>query len=280
MAEASDFERVRVIEPSRGWVAIDWAEIWRYRELLYFLSWRDVKIRYRQTVLGVGWAVLQPILCMAVFSLFFGRLAGLSAATGSTPYPLYVFAGLVPWFFFANAISSSSRSLIGSSSLITKIYFPRMVIPLAAAATGLVDLLVSLVALLALFAYYDVNVSPQILLAPVLIFALYMLSAGVGTLLAALTVTYRDVHHVVPFAIQLAMFVTPVVYPASIVPARWRFLLVLNPLAGIMEGFRAALLGRQVDWISLAFAFRGAMCIFLLGAVYFRQVERARTDVI
>jgi lipopolysaccharide transport system permease protein len=269
-----------VIEPPRGPGGIDWREIWRYRELLGFLTWRDIKIRYKQTALGAAWAILQPFLTMVVFSIFFGRLAGLGAKTGGVPYPIYVYAGLLPWTFFANAIGTCGNSLVGSSNLITKVYFPRLIIPLGAVGAGLVDLGVSFGILFAMMIYYGTALTWQVLLLPLFLAGTILAATGTGALLAALTVAYRDFRYVVPFLTQLWMFVTPVIYPASIVPERWRWLFALNPMAGLIDGFRAALLGRRLDWPHVGISIGAACLLFVVGALYFQRVERRFADII
>lgn len=269
-----------VIEPPRGAGGIDWREIWRYRELLGFLTWRDIKIRYKQTALGAAWAILQPFLTMVVFSIFFGRLGGLGEKTGGVPYPIYVYAGLLPWTFFANAIGTSGNSLVGSSNLITKVYFPRLIIPLGAVGAGLVDLGVSFVILFAMMLYYGTALTWQVLLLPLFLAGTILAATGTGALLAALTVAYRDFRYVVPFLTQLWMFVTPVIYPASIVPERWRWLFSLNPMAGLIDGFRAALLGRRLDWPHIGISIGAACLLFVVGALYFQRVERRFADII
>jgi lipopolysaccharide transport system permease protein len=231
-----------------------------------------VKVRYKQTALGAAWAVLQPFLTMVVFSLFFGRLAGLDHKTGGVPYPVYVYAGLLPWTFFANAISSSSNSLVGSSSLITKVYFPRLVIPFAAIGAGLVFSMIMLI--------YQSVPSWLLFLIPLFLIATILVAAGVGAILSALTVAYRDFQYVVPFMVQLWMFVTPVIYPSSLVPGKWRWLLAINPLAGLIEGFRSAFLARPLDWPQIAISTTVAAVVFLIGTAYFRLVERRFADVI
>jgi lipopolysaccharide transport system permease protein len=271
---------VQVIEPSAGWAGLSWREIWRYRELLYFLTWRDVKIRYKQTVLGAAWAILQPFLTMLVFALFFGRLAGLGHRTGGVPYQIFVYAGLLPWTFFAGAVSASGNSLVGSANLVTKVYFPRLVMPLAAVGAGLVDLAVSFTVLLALMLVYRTSLSWQLLLVPLFLAGTIMLATGIGSLLSALTVTYRDFQHVVPFMIQLWLFVTPVIYPPSLVPEKWRWLLFLNPMAGLIEGFRAAFLARPLDWPHIGISLLIAVAIFALGTAYFQRTEDRFADVI
>jgi lipopolysaccharide transport system permease protein len=255
-------------------------ELWHYRELLYFLTWRDVKVRYKQTALGAAWAILQPFLTMVVFSVFFGRLAGLGARTGGVPYPIYVYAGLLPWTFFATAVGSSSNSVVGSVNLISKVYFPRLIIPLAAVGSGLVDLAVSFVVLLGMMIYFGTAVSWQLVLVPLFLLGTVLTATGVGALLAALTVSYRDFRYVVPFMLQLWMYVTPVIYPSTIVPERWRWLLSLNPMTGLIDGFRSAFLARPMDWPSVAFSLLLSGLLFLGGTSYFRNVERRFADII
>jgi lipopolysaccharide transport system permease protein len=276
--ERSDL--LTVIEPPRGWTAIRWSELWLYRELLYFLTWRDVKIRYKQTVLGAAWAILQPFMTMVVFSLIFGRLAGLGAKTGGVPYPIYVYAGLLPWTFFANAIGSSANSLVGSANLVTKVYFPRLIIPLAAAGAGLMDLAVSFAVLLGLMLYYGIAPSWLLLLVPLFLIGILLTATGVAAILSALTVAYRDFQYVVPFLVQLWLFITPVIYPPTIIPAQWRWLLALNPMAGLIDGFRAAILARPLDWPHIAVSVAVSALLFLAGAAYFHRVERRFADII
>jgi lipopolysaccharide transport system permease protein len=271
---------VQIIKPSHGWAGLNGRELWRYRELLYFLTWRDVKIRYKQTVLGAAWAILQPFLTMVVFSLFFGRLAGLGGKTGGVPYPIYVYAGLLPWTFFANSITSSGSSLVSSSNLITKVYFPRLIIPLAAIGAGLVDLAVSFIVLLGMMVFYRTVVSWQLVLVPLFLAGTILTATGVGALLSALTVSYRDFRYVVPFLVQLWMFVTPVIYPSSLVPERWRWAQSLNPMAGLIDGFRAAFLFRPLGWASICLSFSVSILFFLAGATYFRHVEHRFADTI
>jgi lipopolysaccharide transport system permease protein len=269
-----------VIEASRSRTGINWREIWRYRELLYFLTWRDVKIRYKQTVMGGSWAILQPVMTMIVFSIFFGHLAGLSKQTDGIPYPIWSFAGVLPWTFFANSIANSGNSLVSSSSLITKVYFPRLVIPLAAVGAGLVDLAIAFVVLIGLMFYYHVAVTWQLVLVPVFLFGTIMTATGVGTLLSALIVAYRDFRYVVPFMIQLWMFISPVTYPSSMVPNKWRWVLALNPMSGLIDGFRSAFLGRPFDWPHIGVSIVVSACLFFIGAAYFRKVERRFADII
>jgi len=267
-----------VITPSKRWVALDLRSLWMFRDLLYFLTWRDVKIRYKQTALGVAWAVLQPLLTMVIFTLFFGRVAKISS--NGHPYPVFAFAGLLPWTFFANAITNSGTSLVNNSALISKVYFPRLIMPSAAMLAGLVDLSVSLVLMFGLAAYYGVGMSWNVLALPALILLTMLLALAVGLFFAALNVKYRDVRYALPFLVQLAMFATPIIYPLSLVPKQWRWALVLNPMSGLVEGFRVALLGGQFDVPALALAAAITLILLTAGAYYFRAVERSFADLI
>ena len=269
-----------IIRPRQGLFHLDLGELWRARELGYFFTWRDVKVRYKQTVLGAAWAILQPFMTMVVFSIFFGRLAGLNQKTEGIPYPIYVYAGLLPWTFFATAVASSGSSLVGSSNLLTKVYFPRLIIPLGAIGVGLVDLAVSFGVLLAMMGFYGTHVAWQLLWVPLFLAGTILAATGVGSMLSALTVSYRDFQYVVPFLVQLWMFVTPVIYPMSIVPMKWRWLFSLNPMAGLIDGFRAAFLARPLDWPHLALSLIVSVFLFLGGASYFRAVEQRFADVI
>jgi lipopolysaccharide transport system permease protein len=271
-------EHVTIIEPQKGWRTLDLKELWAYRELLWVLTMRDVKVRYKQTVLGFTWAIIQPVMMTVVFSIFFGRLAQLPS--DGFPYPIFVYAGLLPWTFFANAIGTSGSSLIGSAQLVSKVYFPRLIIPLASIGAGLIDLAISTCILLALVAWYGVGLSLNLLMAPLLVAGVVFTALGVGTLLSALTVAYRDFRYVIPFMIQFWMFATPVVYPASLVPAEWRWLLFLNPMAGMIEGFRSAFLGRPFNFVALAISLGVAFVLFLAGVAYFEKVERRFADII
>ena len=254
------------------------AEFWRYRELLYFLTWRDVKLRYKQTILGAAWAIIQPLFAMLLFTLFFGRLA--RVPSDNIPYPLFAYAGLVPWTFFANAITNSANSLVGSTSLITKVYFPRMIIPAAPVLAGLVDLAIAFVLLVPLLIYYRLTITWQLLFLPVFICLATLLAFGVGLLMAALNVKYRDIRYALPFLVQLWLFASPVIYPLSIMPPRWRWLLTLNPMTGIIEGVRSSLFGRPFDWRAIGVSF--AVSLFILGfaTYFFQSVEDGFADVI
>jgi len=271
-------EHITVIEPQKGWRTLDLKELWAYRELLYVLAQRDIKVRYKQTVLGVAWAVIQPLATMLLFSLIFGRLAKMPS--DGFPYPIFVYAGLLPWTFFANAISTSSNSLVGQQHLISKVYFPRLIIPLSSIGTGLIDFAISAVIMLLLMIYYGVGWSMHLLMVPVLVLAVIFVALGVGTLLSALTVSYRDFRFVIPFMVQFWMFATPVVYPASLFPEQWRWLLFLNPMAGLIEGFRSAFLDRPFDWFGIGLSLTVGVVIFLLGIFYFERMERRFADII
>jgi lipopolysaccharide transport system permease protein len=268
------------IEPSKTWVALNLRGLWDYRELLYFLMWRDVKVRYKQTVLGAAWAIIQPFFTMLIFTVFFGILVGLRSLVGDVPYSLFALSGLVPWMFFSNAVTSSSNSLLGDSRLITKVYFPRMVIPCATVGAGLVDFVIAFVALLGLMIYYKVALTWNILMLPVLMAMLTLLAQGVGMWLSALTVKYRDIRYALSFMIQLWMFASPIIYPPTLVPEKWRSLYAINPLVGIIEGFRAALFGWPFNGQSLAIAAGVTFALLILSAYMFRRMEKGFADII
>jgi len=269
---------LRVIEPRSGWIPIDWRELWGARELLGFLVWRDVKVRYKQTVLGAAWAVLQPLATMGVFTLLFGRWAKMPS--DGVPYPLFAFAALVPWTFFSNAVSASAGSLVGNTHLISKVYFPRLLIALSSVATGLLDLAVALGVMFGLLAFYGVGLTWQIAALPALTLVLLLAAFGVGSALAALCGIYRDVKYVVPFLLQLCMFASPIIYPVSLVPAEWRGLFYLNPLAGAIDGYRSALLGLPFAWGAIASSSVMSAVLVWGGVLYFHRVERRVADLI
>ena len=271
-------EPLVVIQPSNRWSILSFADIWAYRELLFFLTWRDVKVRYKQTALGAAWAILQPLFMMLIFTIFFGRLAGVASA--GIPYPLFALAGLVPWTFFANAITASGNSLVGSANLITKVYFPRLIVPAAAMLAGLVDFLLAFLMLVILMFYYRVAITIQILFLPVLILLTALFSLGVGTWMSALNVKYRDVRFALPFLIQLWLFVSSVILPSTSVPQKWRWLLMLNPMSGIIEGYRAALFGLPFDWPALGIASALTIVVLLYAIYAFGRVERSFADII
>lgn len=275
----SSFPLVTVIRPSRGWARVDLRELWDYRELLYFLVWRDVKVRYKQTALGVAWAILQPVATMVVFSLFFGRLAGVPS--DGVPYPLFSFAALVPWTFFATGLAQAANSLVGSQNLVTKVYFPRLAIPAAAVLSGVVDFALAFLVLLGMMAAYGLPPGPRLLwTVPFLLLAL-VTALGAGLWLAALNVRYRDVRYVIPFLIQLWLLATPIAYPGSLLEEPWRTVYGINPMVGVVEGFRWALLGTGAPpGPAVAVSALAALALLLGGALYFRRTERTFADVI
>jgi lipopolysaccharide transport system permease protein len=267
-----------VLEASQGWRALDLRELWRFRELVYFLALRDVKVRYKQTALGVAWVLLQPLLAMGIFSIVFGQ-RGLT--TGGVPYPLFVISGLVPWFYFSNATSGASGSVVGNTQLISKVYFPRLAIPLAAVLANLVDLSIGLLLLLVLLIVFGFGLSLQLLAIPALVCLMVLTALSVSVWLAALDVQYRDVRYAVPFFIQVWLFATPVIYSAADVPERFRPLLALNPMTGVIAGFRWALLGGdQVPLGVLAISTLLVLGLLVTGLLYFRRMERTFADVI
>jgi lipopolysaccharide transport system permease protein len=270
---------VLVLQPSKGLVQLNLGEVWAYRELLYFLVWRDVKVRYKQTALGAAWAILQPVMTMIVFSVFFGRLAKMPS--DGIPYPVFAFAALLPWQLFAFALSESANSLVGSQNLITKVYFPRLVIPLAAVLAGLVDFSIAFVVLLAMMAYYHIVPTAAVALLPLFIVLAVATALAVGLWLSSLNVKFRDVRYTIPFLTQFWLFATPVAYPSSLVPEKWRALLGLNPMAGVVEGFRWSLLGNAHPSIPVL-TVSGAVVVILLmgGLVYFRKTESTFADLV
>ena len=271
-------EPLVTIQPTRGWLPLNFGDLWTYRELLYFLTWRDVKVRYKQTELGVAWAIIQPLLTMLIFTIFFGRLAGVPS--DNVPYPIFAYAGLLPWTFFSNAISNSGNSLVGSANLITKVYFPRMIIPGAAVAAGLVDFAIAFVILVLLMIYYGVTVTWSVLMFPVVVLLTTLLALGVGMWLSALNVKYRDVRFALPFLIQLGLFVSPVIYPVSFLPAKLAWLLSLNPMTGIIEGYRSALFGRPFNWSALAISTAITLALLVYSTYSFRRMEKSFADII
>ena len=268
-----------VIEPPSKWPRLNAGEIWSYRGLLFFLVWRDLKVRYAQTVMGAAWAIIQPLLTMVVFTIIFGSFA--KVPSDGVPYPVFSLAALVPWTYFSVAFSTSSASLVTNTNLITKIYFPRLVIPLAPVAAGLVDFAIALVILAAAMLLYGIAPSPVALVViPLLIAIMAVAAAGVGCLLAALNIQFRDVKYITPFLIQIWMYASPIVYPMSLVPERFRLFYMLNPMAGVIEGFRAVLLGTgPVPWDAIGIAAGVSAIVFLAGVYYFRRTERLFADV-
>jgi lipopolysaccharide transport system permease protein len=271
--------RVQRIEPSKGWVSLRLGELWEYRELLYFLTWRDIKIRYKQTVLGAAWAIIQPLLTVVVFSIFFGRLGKIPS--DGIPYPIFSFTGLVPWTLFVYGLAQSSNSLVGSQNLIKKVYFPRLIIPIASLFAGIVDFLIALGILVLMMVYYAVTPSMNMVWLPFFFLLTLVTSLGVGFWLSALNVEYRDVRFAVPFLTQFWMYATPIAYPSSMLPEPWRTLYGLNPMAGVVEGFRWSLLGSHTQPGPIILASSGVAVIMMVsGAYYFRRMERNFADVV
>ena len=266
------------IRRRKGWQAIDFREVMLYRELLAFLVWRDIKIRYRQTLLGVTWAVLQPLLAMFIFTFIFHRLAGVKS--DGPPYPLFAFAGVSVWTFFSAALSQSSNSLLSNNSLVSKVYFPRFFIPLGAVGALLVDLGFSLVLLVGLLGYYRWHVGLQILLLPLFVVTAVLSAAGLGLILSALNVRFRDVKYAVPFIIQMGMFLTPVIYPIRYIPEKWQMLMGLNPMTGAVLGFRHVILGTPASWNVMGLSITVSVLLFLSGLYFFRRMELIFADVI
>jgi len=268
-----------VIRPSTGWAPLHLRELWEYRELLYFLTWRDIKVRYKQTALGATWAVLQPLLTMVVFSVFFGRLA--KVPSDGLPYPIFAYCGLVPWTYFATALSQSANSLVDHGRLITKVYFPRLLVPAASVIAGLVDLGIALVVLVGMLLFYGVAPGPAVVTLPLFILLAAATALAVGLWLSALNVQYRDVRYTLQFLIQFWLFATPVAYPSSLVPQRWRILYGLNPMTGVVEGFRWALLGKgEAPGALLAVSVLTVAAALIGGLFYFRRMERAFADTV
>ena len=268
-----------VIRPSSGWVPLKLGDLWEYRELLYFLVWRDLKVRYKQTVLGIAWVVLQPSFITLAFSIFFGRLA--RVPSDGIPYPLFAFCGLLPWQLFVHALANSGNSLIASERLITKVYFPRLIIPLSAALSGLVDFVFGFVVLAGLMTYYKVVPTVALWAVPGFVLMAMATAVGAGFWLSALNVEYRDVRYIIPFITQFWFFMSPVAYPSSLVPEKWRLLYGLNPMTGVVEGFRWALLGKTAapgQWMAVSVIV--TLVLLIGGLYYFRRMEKTFADVV
>ena len=269
---------LRIVPPGR-WPSLDLRELWEYRELLYFLIWRDVKVRYKQTALGAAWAIIQPVFMMVVFSLFFGRLA--KVPSDGIPYPVFTFCALIPWQLFANALTESSNSLVGNQNLITKVYFPRLVVPLSAVLSGVVDFAIAFVLLLVMMVYFGIVPTWAVVTLPVFILLEILTALGVGLWLSALNVQFRDVRYTISFLVQVWLFLTPVAYPSSIIPERWRVFYGLNPMTGVVEGFRWALLGKAAPSLSmLLVSILMVLAILIGGLYYFRRMEQTFADLI
>lgn len=271
-------ETIRIV-PTQGWAALRLKELWVYRELLYFLVWRDVKVRYKQTALGAIWAILQPVFTMVVFSLFFGRLGKIPS--DGLPYPLFSFAALVPWTYFSHGLSQASNSLVGSANLIKKVYFPRLSIPIASVASGLIDFALAFLVLLGMMLYYGILPGGKVIVLPLLLLLTLVTSLGVSLWLSALNVHFRDVRHVIPFLTQLWLFATPIAYPSSLLSEPWRTVYSINPMVGVVEGFRWALLGTDTaPGPMIIVSSLAAVVILVSGVFYFRRLEKTFADVV
>lgn len=258
--------------------AFNLRDIWTYRELLYFLTWRDIKVKYKQTAMGAAWAIIQPLFMVIVFAVFFGIF--MEVPTDGMPHMIFFYCGLMPWIFFSTALGVCSNSLINNTNLITKIYFPRTIIPIAAIGAGLPDLLITVVILLGIVVFYKIALTWQLLLLPAMLVLTTWLATAFGIWLAALTVRYRDIRHALPFVLQLWFFITPIVYPLSIVPEKWRWAMYLNPMTGIVEGIRSAVAGRSLNWMAVEFSFVIALLTFVASIYAFRRLEKSFADVL
>lgn len=278
LLSASDLPVIH-IRASRGWVSLELRELWEYRELLYFLTWRDIKVRYKQTALGAAWAIIQPFFTMVVFSLFFGKLA--KVPSDGIPYPIFAYAALVPWTFFAGGLSQSSNSLVSSGHLIKKVYFPRLAIPIATVFSEMIDFALAFIVLLGMMLYFHVIPTTNVLWLPLFLLLALVTSLGVGLWLSAMNVQFRDVRYVVPFITQFWMFATPIAYPSSLLPAHWRAVYALNPMVGVVEGFRWALLGTNTAPGTMIFVSSlVALMILVSGTYYFRRMEKTFADIV
>jgi lipopolysaccharide transport system permease protein len=266
------------IVPTSGWRGVNFADLWAYRPLLYILVWRDLKVRYRQTLLGVAWVMGQPLLTMLIFTVLFNRLARIES--GDVPYSLFVLAGLLPWGFFAAGVGGAANSLIGNSNLITKVYFPGLLIPAASVTSALIDLGVAALVLAGMLAWHRIAPSPMLVLLPAIVLLTFALTLGLGLWLAALNVKYRDVRVMIPFVLQVWMFATPVVYPAELLPPPWRTLAALNPRVGVVDGFRWCLFGGDAPTVALACTLLAAVVLLASGLLFFRRMERTFVDII
>ncbi|MBI9043074.1 MAG: ABC transporter permease [Anaerolineaceae bacterium] len=279
LLEDSDIP-ITILKPPKGLTAINLRDLWLYRELIFFMIWRDLKVRYKQTLLGVSWAVIKPFMTMVVFSIFFGNLAGVPS--DGVPYPIFTFTALVPWEMFANALSVSSRSLVQNRHMITKVYFPRIILPLSSVLAGVVDFLIAFVILIGMMFYYKIELSNNIWYLPLFLLLAIITAIGVGLWLSALNVLYRDVNYVTPFLTQFWLFITPVAYPSSLLSEKWRILYALNPMTGVAEGFRWALLGTEQNAPGVTTAVSVGISILLLitGLIFFRRTERKFADMV
>ena len=279
MSAVDDSEQIRIIEPRPGWRAIDLRELWEYRDLFYLLVWRDIKVRYAQSVLGIGWAVIQPFFMMIVFTIIFGRLVKVSS--DGAAYPIFSYTALVPWIYFSTALTGATGSLFRGSAMLSKVYFPRLIFPLSLVLSRLVDFLIALLLLFGLMAWFRTSPTIWVLTLPLLILLMMLTASGIGMWLTALAIQYRDVNYGIGFVLQLAMYASPVAYPASLIPDQYRLLYALNPMTGVIEGFRSALLATNpMPWDLLLMGGAVASVLFISGALYFRRMERTFADVV
>ena len=270
---------VIVVKPSKGWISLKLKELWEYRELLYFMAWRDIKVRYKQTVLGAAWAIIQPFFTMVIFSIFFGRLA--KVPSDGLPYPIFAYTALVPWTFFANGLNQASNSLVGSANLIKKVYFPRLVVPISSVISGVVDFVLAFIVLLGMMLFYGIFPTVNIIWLPFLLLLTFIISMGTGLWLSALNVQFRDVRYTVPFLTQFWLFATPIAYPSSLLSEPWRTLYGINPMVGVVEGFRWALLGTDTaPGAIILVSSLVALALLVGGAFYFKRLERSFADVV
>lgn len=268
-----------IIRPTSGWAALNLRDLWVYRELVYFMTWRDLKVRYKQTLLGAGWAILQPFLTMVVFSIFFGNLA--KVPSDGVPYPIFSYTALIPWTLFSKALQDASRSLVNNSHMITKVYFPRMILPLASVLAGIVDFLIAFVVLLGMMIYYHVVPTANIWTVPLFLVLALVTAIGVSLWLSALNVLYRDINYILPFLTQFWMYITPIAYPSSMIPEKWRMVYALNPMTGVVEGFRWALLGSgQAPGMMTLVSSLVALVLLISGMFYFKRMERLFADMV
>jgi len=277
---APDPRHQTIIKPSTGWIPIRWSELWHYRNLLWVFTWRDIKVRYKQTMLGFAWAVMAPIASMVVFTVIFGKLANFESQTGDLPYQLVVFTGLMPWGFFSGSMGQAGNSLVGNAGLLTKVYFPRLLIPLSGLGSKMVDFGISFAVFLCMMLYYGMMPSIQMLFAPFILLAIAALAIGVGMIFAALIVKVRDFGMILGYVTTFWMYLTPVVYPASVIPDKWRWLLDYNPMYGLIINFRAALLDTDMAWRSLGIALAITSVLLIFGMYFFTRVERTFADVV
>lgn len=272
-------DKKSIIKPSRGWAALNLQDLWLYRELIFFMTWRDLKVRYKQTLLGASWAILQPFMTMIVFSIFFGNLA--KVPSDGVPYPIFSYTALIPWTLFSKALQDASRSLVANRHMITKVYFPRMILPLSSVMAGLVDFLIAFIVLFGMMCYYKIHPTVNVWVLPLFLLLALVTAVGVGLWLSALNVLYRDINYVLPFLTQFWMYLTPIAYPSSMIPAEWQVIYALNPMTGVVEGFRWALLGTgQPPGIMTLVSSIAAVVLLISGMFYFRRMERLFADMV